>query len=54
MRGNVLNWWKGGGDGSVHSNVVAHLHPTDCRPRAADEHLDQPTRKISVPMPAIK
>src|SRR3954466_1158459 len=21
--GNVSNWWKGGGDGSVHSSVVA-------------------------------
>ncbi len=23
MRGKVLNWWKGGGDDSVHSSVVA-------------------------------
>jgi hypothetical protein len=23
--GNVSNWWKGGGDGSVHSSVVAPM-----------------------------
>ena len=23
MRGSVLNWWNGGGEGSVHSSVVA-------------------------------
>ena len=23
IRGNSLNWWNGGGDGSVHSSVVA-------------------------------
>ena len=23
MRGNVSYWWKGGGEGSVHSSVVA-------------------------------
>jgi hypothetical protein len=23
ITGKVLYWWKGGGDGNVHSNVVA-------------------------------
>ena len=55
IRGSSLNWWKGGGDGSVHSSVVA---PTPQGLSAAlrffvkaSRHM---TRNTITPKPAMK
>src|SRR6202000_1627095 len=53
--GSSLNWWKGGGDGRVHSSVVAPT-PQGLSPaiRLAMKASASITRKMMTPNPAMK
>jgi hypothetical protein len=48
MTGSSLNWWKGGGEVSVHSRVVAPSpHGLSPAGRLRTKASKTPTRKIS-------
>ena len=44
MRGSTSNWWKGGGDGKVHSSVVAPA-PHGLSPARSLRAAEQFTRR---------
>src|SRR5580704_8448490 len=52
ISGRVSNWWKGGGEGSVHSSVVAPA-PQGLAPAGTlrAKACAKPNRNISTPMP---
>src|SRR5262245_29351679 len=53
-RGSVSNWWKGGGDDSVHSSVVAPApHGLAPASRFFAKASNTPYRKISTPKPEM-
>src|SRR3954447_5291301 len=53
-RGSTSNWWNGGGDGSVHSSVVAPApHGLSAACCLRTNASTRPQMKISTPKPEI-
>ena len=54
MRGSVSNWWNGGGEDSVHSNVVAPTpHGLLPAARFLMKASAMPKKNTSTPKPAM-